>query len=219
MTFAVPRAIESIARVAMNGGSFATVTPRPLASPQRPPTRTAAMMLSHSGQPALCDVQPRIIIDKANTAATDRSIPAVMMTNVIPSARITRMVTWSRMLSRLLAVRKNGVAMKRATQRTRRPTSGPPVPLPSFLTHAGTREPGSAPVVAVAGAWVVLTGSSCRVMLSQSDSLGSFISAANEWDLVHEHPTVDVDRLPGDVSPRVRGEEEEGFGDVVTRAR
>src|SRR5215213_8919704 len=133
MTLARPRAMESMASVAMNGGSLAMVIPRPFTRPAIPPTAIAATMLRPSGHPALWDVQPSTIIARARTAPTDRSMPPVMMTKVMPRDRMPRMVTWARMLSRLLTVKKNGEAMNSATHRAMRTTSGPAVPPPSLL--------------------------------------------------------------------------------------
>ena len=58
------------------------------------------------GKPALAiAIVPRTPLSPA-TDPTDRSIPAVRMTNVIPTATIATIETWTPMLNRLFEVRK-----------------------------------------------------------------------------------------------------------------
>ena len=123
--FAPPRRMLIIASVAMNGGSFATVTRNPLTMPHSAPVAMPRKTDGTSGTPALCESQPSIIIEKASTEPTERSMPPMRITSVIPMATIPPTVTWSRMFSQLRTWRKYREAKENRAQRRISPMSGP----------------------------------------------------------------------------------------------
>ena len=92
MTRTMPRAMPSMPRVAMNGGSLNLVTSRPLARPRTPPTTTPTRMDGTIGHPATSSwavtapARPRI-------DPTDRSMPPVRITKSWPIARMPKMAT------------------------------------------------------------------------------------------------------------------------------
>ena len=62
---------------------------RPIITPSRGPTTSTAPTASGIGQPALSAVA-RITVDSATTDPTDRSMPPVRMTKVMPTASTIR---------------------------------------------------------------------------------------------------------------------------------
>lgn len=88
MTRDRPRPIESIANVAMNGGSFPYETRAPLTRPQAIPVATARITAIHTGTPSDVAIQASTVAESAATEPTERSIPAETMTKVTPNARI-----------------------------------------------------------------------------------------------------------------------------------
>ena len=62
-----------------------TVIARPLKAPPATPTRTPATIASGSGRPAL-KLKPMVTDTSAISEPTERSIPPVRMTKVMPSA-------------------------------------------------------------------------------------------------------------------------------------
>ena len=106
-----PRATPSMPRVAMNGGSCIRVTSTPLMSPTAAPTRIPTTTPSRIGRPAWDTAIVPSTPESPATEPTERSIPAVRMTSVWPTAMIATTETWTAMLNRLLEVKKYGEAM------------------------------------------------------------------------------------------------------------
>ena len=125
--------IVIIAKVAMNGGSFARVMSRPLPKPHAAPTTTARTIASGNGRFLSFASQPMTIIESAKIEPTDRSMPPMTMTAVMPIAMIPRTVTWSTTLSPLRSDRKYGLRTANTAHRRTSPTSGPwaPVTMPA----------------------------------------------------------------------------------------
>ena len=102
----------------MNGGRLIRVTSRPLSAPAPVASRTPMARARMPGMPSSWARVAMTIIDSTMIAPTERSMPAVRMTRVWPTARAaTTAVCWSRMPIEF-AVRNVGVAMKNATNAT-----------------------------------------------------------------------------------------------------
>ncbi len=90
-----PVTAVSVPSVTMNGGSLTRVMIRPLSTPMAVPVPIiTAIPASDVSAPELCPVSmlfistaPAIALNP-RMAPSDRSMPAVMMTNVCPTARI-----------------------------------------------------------------------------------------------------------------------------------
>ncbi len=111
ITSAMPRAIPSVPSVTMSGGTFARATKNPLtrphASPQAMATRAPTMAEPQPWPPptaaiALSATTPL----KTRTLPTERSMPPVMMTKVIPTPRTARMEVFCTIPRMLNTVRK-----------------------------------------------------------------------------------------------------------------
>ena len=77
----------SVPRVTMNGGSRSRVTSRPLSPPASVPTSSPRTRASGPGTPKLAALPAITIEVKTMIAPTDRSMPAVRMISVWPTAR------------------------------------------------------------------------------------------------------------------------------------
>ena len=77
----------SVPRVTMNGGSFTRVTSTPLSVPARAATTMPIASAATPGTPWSDDTLAITIADRMAMAPTDRSMPAVRMTIVWPTAR------------------------------------------------------------------------------------------------------------------------------------
>src|SRR5246127_2571930 len=134
--FANPRLIDIIASVAINAGSLALVTSKPLIRPQTAPQRRAIRIANGKGTLKLSFNQPITIIAKARMDPTERSIPPITMTRVMPTARIPRTVTWSRIFKALRTEKKTLVVKVKITHRRIRPRSGPWTPMTQLAQDA-----------------------------------------------------------------------------------
>src|SRR5207302_4979103 len=112
-TSVAPRAIVSIARVTMNGATRPLATARPFTTPNPAPAASPARRLNANGTPPF-SAPAMIAPARASSEPTDRSIPAVRMTKVIPAAMIALMETCRATLSRFSAVRNEGESSARA---------------------------------------------------------------------------------------------------------
>ncbi len=101
---AVPRAMPSMPRVAMNGTTRRRVMARPLTRPTSPPVAIAAATARDGAQPSRRARAQRTPVS-AIVEPTARSIPPATMTRVIPIAPIATMTVWARTTRRLLADR------------------------------------------------------------------------------------------------------------------
>ncbi len=84
-----PRAKNIAARVAMNGCTSKTCTIAPTRSPMSEPTSTTSGITTPAGTPARSRYAA-VTPDSASTEPTERSMPPVRMTNVIPTASTMR---------------------------------------------------------------------------------------------------------------------------------
>ena len=86
--FASPRANTITASVAMNGCMRKRATIPPESSPQVVPERTTSGIAAHADQPRWMLRIEKITAQTPRMLPTARSIPPVMITRVIPQARI-----------------------------------------------------------------------------------------------------------------------------------
>ena len=118
---AMPRAINIMPSVAMNGGSRSRVTAMPLAKPHAVPARMPASMPSQTGKPPAFTARAAVTPASARTDPTDRSMPPVMMTQVAPMPRMAIEVTWSATVSPLPTVRNAPLVSENTATRMTRP--------------------------------------------------------------------------------------------------
>src|SRR5215510_6499143 len=102
--YVTPLSVHSIPYVAINGGSFSTVTIRPLTIP------TVAPNARPVAAPSAIDPLDRITVaarqaDRPTFAPTDRSRPPVRIVSVSPDAIRNVRLAWRRMLRMLGAVK------------------------------------------------------------------------------------------------------------------
>jgi hypothetical protein len=81
--------------------------------------------VSQPGRPALENIHAETMAERAATEPTDKSMPEVTMTKVIPKAIIATTAAWIPILMIFGTVRNTGVAINRAIQRIIRPTRAP----------------------------------------------------------------------------------------------
>ncbi|MCY1533226.1 hypothetical protein D9M68_685420 [compost metagenome] len=112
----------------MNDGRPARTTISAVSEPQAAPARMAATIAKPIGRPSERSTQLITMMETASTAPTERSIPPMRITRVMPRAMMPSTVTWSRMLRRLLRVRKLSVVTLSTTHSRSRPSSGPVMP-------------------------------------------------------------------------------------------
>ncbi len=92
--------------VTMNEGSVHRTTIRPLAAPHARPVSRHRTTPPARGAPQLTTAMPSTAPDKAITEPTDRSIPAMINTNVIPTAAMVTSATWLARVRKVACVRK-----------------------------------------------------------------------------------------------------------------
>src|SRR6478672_11729735 len=80
-------------------------------------------------------------MEKARMDPTEKSMPPMTITAVIPIARIPKTVTWSKTFSRFRNERKALVAKENTTPSTTSPIKGPCTPM-SLLAKAAPRDTG-----------------------------------------------------------------------------
>ena len=100
-----PRATLIMPSVAMNGGRRPIVISAPFPRPQARPTTRPTAAAAAIGSPASCAV-PSATPASATIEPTDRSMPPVRITNVIPTATIPMNALCSTTLTRLETVAK-----------------------------------------------------------------------------------------------------------------
>src|SRR5438093_6721582 len=121
---AAPRAMLIMPSVAMNGGRRPIEIKTPLPIPHASPTSNPIVNASGIDRPAarlLAITAP----ENANTEPTDRSIPAVIITNVIPAATTAIIEVCSAILSRFETVRKYGERIQSTKHRLSKPDKVP----------------------------------------------------------------------------------------------
>ena len=134
----------------MKGATEKRVTNSPAIAPDKAPkaraSRTPSAIPAAGGRPVL-SVEVTTIPATATTDPTDRSIPEVRITNVIPAAMIAVMEAWSETFRRFSAVKKCGDRRANATHSTARAAANPssairrhPVPpAPPLTPHPSRR--------------------------------------------------------------------------------
>ena len=126
--YARPRAIPNVPSVTINDGISPIVTSRPFTSSTVAPVAMAATIAIGQDRPSGPTMVPPTTALSARIEPTDRSIAAMQMTNVIPSAMMPMTDVASRMLIRLRMVRKygdkNDVTMQSAIRTARQTRTG-----------------------------------------------------------------------------------------------
>jgi len=91
--------------------------------PNATPINIPAPIAKPGGRPAT--IKPAVSVpDNAITGPTDKSMPPVRITQVMPTAIIALIDTWRAMFDRLLAVRKVSLARIITSVTTTNPTNG-----------------------------------------------------------------------------------------------
>jgi hypothetical protein len=104
---------------------------RPLMQPQATPNPKPKATARIGGTP-LESIDAEITAENAAVDPTDRSIPPVMITRVIPIAKQALIEDCWRMLTRLASVRNVGVKKENMTHISRRPSRVPDSRRPNF---------------------------------------------------------------------------------------
>ena len=84
----------------MNGWISKKWITQPITNPRAAPITSTASIAAGAGQPSLSSVAHTIVVS-ATTEPTDRSIPPVRITNVIPTATTSRNELSMKMFSRI----------------------------------------------------------------------------------------------------------------------
>src|SRR5258708_23053953 len=107
MTNDSPLAAIITPSVATNGGTFILEIVMPFANPGRAPVSTPPSRPRYTGRPQFVTNSAAMTADSVMTVPTDRSIPAVIMTKVAPSASTPLTVVASKILITLSTVKKH----------------------------------------------------------------------------------------------------------------
>ena len=123
ITSARPRAMPRVPSVTMSGGTFAFATRNPLTSPQPSPqpmaTRAPRRAVFQPWPPRAAIALSATTPLKTRTLPTERSMPPVMITKVIPTARTPRMAVLMTIPRMLKTVRKApGLRIEKMTTMT-----------------------------------------------------------------------------------------------------
>jgi hypothetical protein len=102
-----------IPRVAINGGSLSFAISVPFRKPQRVPAATAAIRPTTIGECSFVITTAHITEQKVMTVPMERSIPPVIMINVIPTASIPFTAVARSIVFMLLYVGKFGERMEK----------------------------------------------------------------------------------------------------------
>src|SRR5690625_3022818 len=100
-------------------------------APANRPVSRPAISVSQPGILTSVKKDAETIAPSAATEPTERSMPAVMMTKVMPKAKMATVAAWMPILRKLLTVKKCGVAINNATHKMMSPTRAP-----LFITQA-----------------------------------------------------------------------------------
>ena len=106
MISASPRAIPSMPRVTMKAGTRPLVMMKPLTAPAAAPAPSEPMIAKYHGSSSVTTRAAPVTDARPRTEPSDRSIPAELMTNVAPIARMPNVALARMMLKKLFAVRK-----------------------------------------------------------------------------------------------------------------
>src|SRR5262245_15747678 len=115
MTCASPSATDSVPSVTISAGTLATATSTPLTTPHTMPLTIAATSPTTATPiplPPITSISFAATTDEnTNTEPTDRSMPEVMITNVIPTPRTAQTATFCEMSEKLPVDRKRSPAI------------------------------------------------------------------------------------------------------------
>src|SRR5699024_8728326 len=117
MTKVAPRAMDIMASVAIKEGILPKAVAIPQMAPANRPVSRPAISVSQPGILTSVKKDAETIAPSAATEPTERSMPAVMMTKVMPNAKIATVAAWMPILRKLLTVKKCGVAINNATHK------------------------------------------------------------------------------------------------------
>ena len=121
--------IDSVARVTMNGGSLIRVTSRPLIAPIAVPRTRPMIRAMTPGTPSFVAMLAMRIDENTAIAPAERSMPAVRMTRVWPSASVAITVTCCSTRPRFAAERNRPLTIANAMIATTSTASGPRIGL------------------------------------------------------------------------------------------
>ncbi len=115
-TCASPSATDSVPRVTISGGTLAMATSTPLTTPHAMPLRIAATSPTAATPiplPPIASISLAATTDEnTKTEPTDRSMPEVMITNVIPTPSTAQTATFCEISEKLPVDRKRSPAMR-----------------------------------------------------------------------------------------------------------
>src|ERR1700736_5102461 len=114
-----PRTAVIMPSVAMKGGTRPSWISTPLRTPRDAPAARAIRMEGMMGTPWVMSTATRTLLNPT-IEPTERSMPAEMMTMVIPMATTPMIATWRTRFERLLNVRKFGEVKERMTKKASR---------------------------------------------------------------------------------------------------
>ena len=118
MTSARPRATCRPASVTMNGSSRKRVEMTPCMAPKAAPQATTKRTVGISPQPAVVMIVAVSTLERLSSAPTERSMPAVMMTKVMPTAMMPVSETARTMLAMLSGARNRMGPCRRGEKMT-----------------------------------------------------------------------------------------------------
>ena len=112
----------SMPRVTMNEGTPHRLDIVPLIRPQTTPTatlvRTAREIATPTDKPSILSTVPATTAQSAVNEPTERSMPPIRITKVIPTARQTLIAIWVKMLLILPGVKKSGDSTEKVITRS-----------------------------------------------------------------------------------------------------
>ena len=110
VTRAAPLATLSMPRVTMKEGTFHCSTTKPLIAPHSEPTpmqpTSASGTETMNGKSLSVMISAPTTVQSASTDPTERSMPPVRMTKVMPEARTVLMAIWTKILRKFSALTK-----------------------------------------------------------------------------------------------------------------
>ncbi len=112
-----------VASVAINGAILAFAINAPFTAPSSAPIKQAQPIANTGSSPLT--IMPAIkALDNAKIAPTDKSIPPVKITNVIPKAIKALIETWRNKFSKFIGAKKSGFNTPTITNNPIRPING-----------------------------------------------------------------------------------------------
>ena len=96
-------------RVTINEGTRSRALIQPFTQPAKLPARIARSTATGTGTSQLSRAKPNTAPAKPSTEPTDRSIPAVMITRVMPAAMTVSVGIWLAKLEKVAAVKNRSL--------------------------------------------------------------------------------------------------------------